>query len=50
MTLEILSEAEMQLYNYTLSLVGTIENKTKQLSDSGTFDKYRSITLTIFKY
>lgn len=42
-TLDSLSDKEWQLYNDTLSIKGTIEDLTQQLSENGTFDKYRQI-------
>ncbi|MES2621911.1 MAG: hypothetical protein V4615_13760 [Bacteroidota bacterium] len=41
--LDNLSDREWQLYNDTIFLKGTIENLTQQLSENGTFDKYRLI-------
>ena len=42
-TLDNLSNNECQLYKDTISLKGTIENLTQQLSENGTFDEYRRI-------
>jgi hypothetical protein len=42
-TLHNLSDREWELYNITISLEGTMENKERQLTENGTFDKYRII-------
>ena len=42
-TLDDLSNNEWQLYKTTISLKGTIESVTQQLSENGTYDKYRII-------
>lgn len=42
-TLDNLSDNECQLYKDTISLSGTIEDRTQQLSENGTYDKYREI-------
>jgi hypothetical protein len=43
MTTKDLSDIELSIYRQVFSLQGTMEDKTKQLKDSGTFDKYREI-------
>ena len=41
--LDQLSDNEWQLYKDTISLSGTMEDITQQLSENGTYDKYREI-------
>jgi hypothetical protein len=43
MTTKDLSDNELNIYQQVFSLHGTMEEKTKKLKDSGTFDKYREI-------
>ena len=42
-SLDTLSDNEWLLYKDTISLSGTIEDLTQQLSENGTYDKYREI-------
>lgn len=42
-SLDNLSANEWQLYKDTISLSGTMEDLTQQLSENGTYDKYREI-------
>ena len=42
-SLDNLSDNEWQLYKDTISLSGTMEDLTQQLSENGTYDKYREI-------
>lgn len=43
MTIKELSDRELDIYKKVFSLQGTMDEKTKQLKDSGTFDSYREI-------
>jgi len=43
MTTKELSDKELDIYQQVTSLLGTMEEKTQQLKDSGIFDKYKEI-------
>ncbi|GHN00433.1 hypothetical protein WSM22_19220 [Cytophagales bacterium WSM2-2] len=43
MNINELSDNELNIFQQVISLCGTMEEKSKQLKDSGTFDKYREI-------
>lgn len=42
-TLNFLSDKEQQLYQYAVSLHGTMEDKTQHLSNRGIFDEYSDV-------
>ncbi|WP_431293965.1 hypothetical protein [Pedobacter sp. P26] len=43
MTIDSLSNQELELYNYTGSLKGTIDQMEEQLQERGIYDKYKNI-------